>query len=363
MERVFAGFGEIMLRLAAEGQKRFIQSFPGRIDATFGGGEANVCVSIAQLGGKSRFLTALPQNPVSKALCANLTMSGVDASMIKWAGRGRLGIYFVEHGSNMRPSDVVYDRDGSSISLLPPEEYDFDAMLQGVTDLHLTGITPSLSENAFRSTLEIARKAAEKGISISIDLNYRKKLWNWDKSLSKNELACRSMKPITELADIIIGNEEDASDVFGIKADDSDIYGGKLSPEGYEKVLMRLGEKFPKAKKIAITLRESFSANHNNWGGVLLDAKSGKIFFAPVSSGGEYTPYEIKNITDRFGGGDSFSAGLLFAASKSDDPGFQIRFAVAASALKHTIPGDFNYSTEKEVLSLMGGDASGRVKR
>lgn len=363
MDKVFAGFGEIMLRLCPQGRKRFAQALPGELDATFGGGEANVCVSIAQLGGASRYLTALPSNPITKALAADLAAAGVDVSRITWAKTGRMGIYYAEHGSNMRGSNVVYDRDGSSASLLGPGDYDFDAMLEGVTNLHLTGITPSLSRNAFESTLALALKAAGKGISISVDLNYRKKLWNWEPGTPKNVLAARCMEPIVALADVIVGNEEDASDVFGIKATGTDIYGGKLNIAGYTEVAAKLAAKFPKASKIAITLRESFSADHNNWGGMLYDCAARKAFFAPLASDGAYSPYEIRNIVDRFGGGDSFCAGLLFSATKTDDPQEQIKFAVAASALKHTIPGDFNYSSFDDVMGLVGGNASGRVKR
>lgn len=363
MDFFVAGFGEVMVRLAAPDKKRINQAVPGLLDATFGGGEANVTVSIARFGAKSRFLTALPINPITEALKANLRACGVDTDKIIESKEGRFGIYYVEHGSNMRPSNVVYDRDASTISLLPPSAYDMEAMLEGITNLHLTGITPSLSKNAFDSTLAIAQCAAAKGISISVDLNYRKKLWNWEEGTPKNVLAGRCMEQIVSFADVIIGNEEDASDVFGIKADDTDVTSGKLNIAGYSQVASKLSAKFPRAKRIAITLRESFSAEHNNWGAMLFDCAFKQSYFAPLDSNGEYSPYEIKNIVDRFGGGDSFCAGLLYAASKSDDPSWQIKFAVAASALKHTIHGDFNDVSEDEVLSLMKGNASGRVKR
>ena len=363
MEKVFAGFGEIMLRLSPAGKRRFAQVLPGELDATFGGGEANVCFSIAQFGGKSRYLTALPKNPITAALATDLYAGGVDTSRITWASVGRLGVYYAEHGSNMRGSNVIYDRDGSSVALLGPAGYDFGAMLEGVTNLHLTGITPSLSKNAFETTLALARTAAAKGISLSVDLNYRKKLWNWEAGTPKNVLAGRCMEQIVALADVIVGNEEDASDVFGIKASNTDIYGGKLNIAGYAEVAAALSEKFPKAKKVAITLRESISADHNNWGGMLFDCATRKPFFAPLAPDGSYAPYEIRNIVDRFGGGDSFCAGLLFSATLFDDPQEQIKFAVAASALKHTVHGDFNYTSLDEVKALMGGNASGRVKR
>lgn len=360
-----AGFGEVMLRIAPQGKKRFTQALPGTIEATFGGGEANVCASIAMLGGQSRYLTALPDNPVVKAFAAQLAGMGCDVSRINYAKCGRMGVYYAEHGSNMRGSNVIYDREGSTISMLAPEDYDLDNMLDGVTHLHLTGITPSLTKNAFESTLAIARKAAEKNISISVDLNYRKKLWNWEPGTAKNELAKRCMAQIVPFADIIIGNEEDASDVFGINAADTAIDKGELNISGYVDVAAQLSQKFPKASFVAITLRESFSADHNNWGGMLYDCKAGKAFFAPLAEDGTYAPYEIRNIVDRFGGGDSFCAGLIFALNSDEfnAPGDAIRFAVAASALKHTVSGDYNYTSCSEVVNLMKGSASGRVQR
>ena len=360
-----AGFGEVMLRLAPQGKKRFAQVLPGSLDATFGGGEANVCASIAMLGGRSRYLTALPDNPIVKAFAAQLAGLGCDVSRINYAKCGRMGVYYAEHGSNMRGSNVVYDRDGSTISMLAPEDYDFEKMLDGVTHLHLSGITPSLTENAFKSTLAIAQKAAEMNITVSIDLNYRKKLWNWKAGTAKNELARCCMSQIVPFADIIIGNEEDASDVFGINAKDTAIDKGELNIAGYADVASQLSEKFPKAKFVAITLRESISADHNNWGGMLYDCTTKKAHFAPLAEDGSYSPYEIRNIVDRFGGGDSFCAGLIFALNSDEycDPATAIRFAVAASALKHTISGDYNYTSCSEVVNLMKGSASGRVQR
>jgi 2-dehydro-3-deoxygluconokinase len=265
----------------------------------------------------------------------------------------------------MRGSNVVYDREGSTISMLAPEDYDFEQMLEGVTHLHLSGITPSLTENAFKSTLAIAKKASEMNITISIDLNYRKKLWNWEPGTAKNELAKRCMSQIVPFADIIIGNEEDASDVFGINAEDTAIDKGELNIAGYEDVASKLSAKFPKARFVAITLRESISADHNNWGGMLYDCTAKKAHFAPLAADGTYTPYEIRNIVDRFGGGDSFCAGLIFALNSDEysEPATAIRFAVASSALKHTISGDYNYTSCSEVVSLMKGSASGRVQR
>ena len=359
-----AGFGEVMMRLCPQGKKRFAQVLPGQLEATFGGGEANVCASIAMLGGKSRYLTALPDHAVAHAFAAELAGFSCDVSRIHFDKAGRMGVYYAEHGSNMRGSNVIYDREGSTISLLPPSAYDFDSMLDGVTHLHLSGITPALSRNAFESTLAIAEKAAEKGITVSVDLNYRKKLWNWEEGTEKKALARRCMSQIVPLADIIIGNEEDASDVFGIRADNTSVEEGELNIAGYEQVAARLSAAFPKASFVAVTLRESISADHNNWGGMLYDCRAGKAFFAPLQEG-VYKPYEIRDIVDRFGGGDSFCAGLLFALNTEElsRPEDAIRFAVAASALKHTIPGDYNYSSRKDVENLMKGSVSGRVQR
>lgn len=360
-----AGFGEAMLRLAPSGKRRLEQNIPGTLEATFGGGEANVCASIAVLGGNSRYLTGLPDHAISRIFAAELRSLGCDVSAIHYSSTGRMGVYYVEHGSNMRGSQVIYDRDNTTISLLPASAYDFEAMLENVTHLHLSGITPSLSRNAFETTAAIAQKAADRGITISIDLNYRKKLWNWEPGTPKNELAWHCMSKIVPLADIIIGNEEDASDVFGISASHTEIDAGQLNITGYSDVASQLSERFPKAKFIAITLRESISADHNNWGGMLYDCKTGKAHFAPLNAQGSYTPYRICDIVDRFGGGDSFCAGLLFALNTPElsAPETVIRFAVAASALKHTIPGDYNRTSRKEVENLMGGSASGRVQR
>ncbi|MBR0457854.1 MAG: sugar kinase [Victivallales bacterium] len=364
-DKVIAAFGEVMIRLCPPGKKRFAQVFPGELEATFGGGEANVSAALALLGASSRYLTALPDNAVARTFGNFMAGVGVDASRILYTKTGRMGVYYAEMGSNMRGSNVVYDRDGSSVALLTPDKYDFAAMLDGVSHLHLTGITPSLSKAAFETTLALAQYADAHGITISVDLNYRKKLWNWDPSLTKNQLAEKCMKPIASLATAIIGNEEDAQDVFGISAANTSIEQGKLAIDGYREVASNLSAAFPKAKYIAITLRESISADHNNWGGMLYDTASQTAHFAPLDADGSYAPYPIPNIVDRFGGGDSFCAGLLYALHDPElaSPELAIRFAVAASAIKHTIPGDINFTSRAEVLNLMKGSTSGRVQR
>ena len=364
-EKIIAGFGEVMLRLCPPGKMRFAQAFPGTLEATFGGGEANVCASLAILGLKSRYLTALPENPVALSFAGEMRGLGVDTERIKYTANGRMGVYYAEHGAAQRGSNVVYDREGSVISLAGPEDYDFKYMLENCSHLHISGITPALSEKAYLSTLEIVRTASGMGITISCDLNFRKKLWRWDVTCKPAELAARCMGEIVPYADIIIGNEEDAGDVFGIHSSGSSIEQGSLNTAGYVEVAQKLAARFTKAKFVAITLRESFSADHNNWGGMLYSCAEKKAFFAPLNAEGAYAPYEIKNIVDRFGGGDSFCAGLICALNSEEysSPQKAIRFAAAASCLKHSVKGDYNYSSFEEVVSLMNGSASGRVKR
>lgn len=359
-----AGFGEVMLRLSPPGKTRLTQGLPGVLEATFGGGEANVCASLAMLGSPSRYLTSLPENPVSAAFVNQMRGIGVDTAKIRFSP-GRMGVYYAEHGAAQRGSNVIYDRENSVIALSGPEDYDFDAMLAGCGHVHITGITPALSEKACEATLALARAAAERRMTVSCDLNFRKKLWRWDKSVTPSALAARCMEKIVSFADIIIGNEEDAGDVFGIRSPGSRIEEGKIDLPGYIEVAEQLSQRFPKASFVAVTLRESFSADHNNWGGMLYDCKEKQAFFAPLDAAGNYAPYRIKNIVDRFGGGDSFCAGLLHALSSEDfcRPQDAIRFAAAASCLKHSIRGDYNYTARDEVVSLMNGSASGRVKR
>lgn len=365
MEQYIAGFGEVMLRLAPAGKTRFAQALPGTLEATYGGGEANVCASLAILGEKSRYLTALPRNPISQAFAVQLRGLGVDVDHILYRENGRMGVYYAEHGAAQRGSNVIYDRANSVISECEAEDYDFASMLENCKHLHVTGITPALSEKAFQATLAIVREASARGIKISCDLNFRKKLWRWKSGCTPKELASECMEQIVQYADIIIGNEEDASDVFGIHSEGSSVESGKINIAGYREVARKLSARFPKAAWVAITLRESYSADHNNWGGMLYDKSSDREFFAPLNGSGEYAPYEIHNIVDRFGGGDSFCAGLIFALNSTEfnTPEKAIRFAVAASCLKHSVKGDYNYTSKEEVTALMNGNASGRVKR
>ena len=362
---MFLGFGEIMLRIAPEGHLRFRQALPGKVDVTFAGAEANVCVSLAQFGACARFLTMLPNHAVADALVATLRGLNVDTQAIRRRETGRLGVYFVETGANQRGSTVIYDRDGSAIALAAPEEYDFPAALDGVKWLHISGITPSLSENGFRSTLALVRAANEAGVTVSCDLNFRKKLWRWKPGMSAAQLARESMSQILPFVDLLIANEEDAADVLDIHAAGTSVDQGKINAQGYEQVARTIVERFPNIGRVAVTLRESVSADHNNWGGLLYDARAGRTVLAPLDAAGNYRPYEIRDIVDRVGGGDSFAAGLIYSLTTPElsEPGRALHFAVAASCLKHSILGDFNYVTKDEVLALVGGQATGRVKR
>jgi len=360
-----AGFGEVMLRLSPEGNLRFGQALPGHLQAVFGGGEANVCASLAQLGMAARYLTALPQNALADALVAELRGLGVDTTRILRTATGRLGIYFAETGAAQRASTVIYDRAHSALAETPAAAYDVAAMLDGVTWLHLTGITPAVSKPACEANFAIAQAAVAQGATLSLDLNFRKKLWRWDASRTPRELAKAEMTRLAALADVLIGNEEDAKEVFGIEAPNSSIEAGQLDTAGYLEVARRLSAAFPKAKFIAITLRESKSASWNNWGAMLYDVRANHSHFAPLASDGSYRPYEIQPIVDRIGGGDSFCAGLIYALNTPEwsAPDRALAFAVAASALKHTIPGDYNRATAAEVAALANGNASGRVSR
>lgn len=357
-------FGEIMGRICPENFQRFRQSMPGKLDMTFAGAEANVAASIAMLGGKSKFVTALPDNEMTEACLQVLKGIDIDVSGIKLVNQGRFGLYFVERGANQRPSRVMYDRDYSAVSMTKDTAYDWCKLYEGAGWLHTTGITPSLSQISATATEVAVRTAKEKGLTVSCDLNFRKKLWQWKPGTPANELAQKTMRDILPYVDVVIANEEDAHDVLGISAENTDIEGGSLDVTKYTDVAKEIVRQFPNVKKVAITLRESLSATHNNWGAMLYEAATGESHFAPMDNG-EYKPYEIKNIIDRVGGGDSFGAALVFALNtpklaKSEDA---IRFAIASSCLCHSINGDFNYVSRAEVESLMGGSASGRVVR
>jgi 2-dehydro-3-deoxygluconokinase len=357
-------FGEIMGRLCPPGHLRFAQAMPGSLEITFAGAEANVAASLALFGANARFVTALPNNVLGDSCVRTLRGLGVDTSSIVRTKSGRLGLYFVEKGANQRPSNVVYDRAHSAIAEAGAADFDWASIFQGAGWLHTTGITPALSRKAFDSCLAAVRAAKAGGLTVSCDLNFRKKLWDWESGTESTELARRCMSEILPHVDVCIANEEDAADVLGIHAEGSDIHGGQLAIARYPEVAKEIIRQFPNIRQVAITLRESISASHNNWGAMLYDGATGQAFFAPQKEGA-YAPYEIRDIVDRVGGGDSFGAGLVFALHTPElsDPEKAIRYAVAASCLAHSIEGDFNFSSRAEVEVLMGGSASGRVVR
>ncbi len=343
-ERVVT-FGEVMLRLSPPGMLRFSQT--QSFNALFGGGEANVAVSLANYGIPVSFVTRLPANDIGQACAQSLRKNGVGTDHIVWGG-GRLGIYFLEMGAVSRGSKVIYDRAGSAFATIEPGMLDWKRVFSGRTWFHWTGITPAISEGAAAACLEGARTAKELGLTVSCDLNYRKKLWKWGK-------AARDVMPeLVGYCDVAIGNEEDAAMVFGIVAPDTDIASGQVDSSKYESVCGELARRFPNLGLIAITLRGSLSASHNTWSGILW--KEEQVLTAPT--------YDITHIVDRVGGGDAFAGGLIYALHAfPDDIQRALDFAVAASCLKHTVFGDFNLVTKDEVEKLMAGDASGRVSR
>ena len=334
-------FGEVMLRLAPENYLRFVQS--EKYEATFGGAEANVAVSLANYGVDAAFVTKLPAHEIGQAAVNSLRKFGVDTTKIVRGG-DRVGIYYCEKGASQRPSKVIYDRAYSSIATAKKEDFDWDKIFDGVEWFHFTGITPALSDETAEITLEACKKAKEKGITISCDLNFRKKLWSKEK-------AGKVMGEVCKYVDYCIANEEDAKDVFGIEADNTDINTGKLDRNGYISVAKKLTERF-NFKGVAITLRESLSANDNNWSAMLYT--SGEAVFSKKHA---------MHIVDRVGGGDSFGGGLIYSLLNGYDAQKAIEFAVAASCLKHSIEGDYNMVSVSEVEALAKGNASGRVQR
>jgi 2-dehydro-3-deoxygluconokinase len=288
----------------------------------------------------------------------------VDTSCILRTKQGRLGLYFFENGANQRPSNVIYDRAHSSVSISKGGDYAWDKILDGAGWLHTTGITPALSQTSAEATLYAVKAAKEKGLTVSCDLNFRKKLWGWESGTDSKALAGKTMRAILPYVDVLIANEEDAADVLDIHAAETDVDSGKLAIDQYPAVAKEIVKQFPNISKVAITLRESHSASHNNWGAMLYDVASGQEFFAPLRDGA-YEAYQIKNIVDRVGGGDSFGAGLIFAFNTPElsSPDKAIAFAVAASCLCHSIVGDVNFTSRAEVEALMKGSGSGRVVR
>ena len=356
-------FGEVMMRMAPSGHLRLSQVLPGELQITFAGAEANVAASLAMLGATARFVTALPDNPLADSCLATLRGLGVDTSSVRQEP-GRLGIYFVETGANQRPGRVIYDRSGSSISLTAADAYDWQSILNGQSALHVTGITPALSQAAAEATEMACQTARELGLQVSCDLNFRAKLWNWRPEVPKKQLAAETMSRILPLVDVLIANEADCGDVLDIHAGASNVESGQVDVAAYPDVARQVARRFPNLKQIATTLRESHSASHNSWGAMLFNVETDTPHFAPLANE-RYQPYEIYNIVDRVGGGDAFAAGLLLALQDPalSEPADAVRFAAAASCLAHSVSGDFNFSSRAEVEALMGGATSCRVFR
>ncbi|MCI8590170.1 MAG: sugar kinase [Clostridiales bacterium] len=340
MKRIVT-FGEIMVRLAPEGYRRFTQA--DRFEVTYGGGEANVAVSLSHFGMDAAFVTKLPAHEIGQGAVNSLRRFGVDTASIVRGG-ARVGIYYLEKGASQRPSKVIYDRAGSALAEAESSDFDWARILEGADWFHFTGITPALGANVAALCLEAVKTAKQMGITVSCDLNYRKNLWT-------KEEAGRCMGELMPYVDVCIANEEDAKDVFGIAARDTDITSGKVSADGYIDVAKQLKDRFG-FSRVAITLRESINASLNDWSALLYSGDS--YHFSKK--------YRI-HIVDRVGGGDSFGAGLIYALSQNQSDAEAIEFAAAASCLKHTIEGDYNLVSADEVLKLAGGDGSGRVQR
>ena len=336
--------GEIMLRLSTPNNEKFIQA--DEFDINYGGGEANVAVSLANYGHDAEFVSALPQNPIGDAAIATLRKYNVGTKHISRSGE-RVGIYFLETGSAMRASNVVYDRAHSSISTAKADEFDFDAIFKDVDWFHFTGITPAVSDSAAKLTEEALKAAKKAGVTVSVDLNFRKKLWS-------SEKAKRIMTNLMQYVDVCIGNEEDAEKVLGFKPGNTDVTAGELELNGYVDIFNQMCDQF-KFKYVISSLRESFSASNNDWSACIMDGATREFYHSKK--------YHITPIVDRVGGGDSFAAGLICGLCDKKDFKSALEFAVAASALKHTIPGDFNLVTREDVEGLAGGDGSGRVQR
>ncbi|MFC2583636.1 MAG: PfkB family carbohydrate kinase [Lachnoanaerobaculum saburreum] len=336
--------GEIMLRLSTPNNEKFIQA--DEFDINYGGGEANVAVSLANYGHDAEFVSALPKNPIGDAAIATLRKYNVGTKHISRSGE-RVGIYFLETGSAMRASNVVYDRANSSISTAKADEFDFDEIFKDADWFHFTGITPAVSDSAAKLTEEALKAAKKAGVTVSVDLNFRKKLWS-------SEKAKRIMTNFMQYVDVCIGNEEDAEKVLGFKPGNTDVTAGELELNGYVDIFNQMCDQF-KFKYVISSLRESFSASNNDWSACIMDGATREFYHSKK--------YHITPIVDRVGGGDSFAAGLICGLCDKKDFKSALEFAVAASALKHTIPGDFNLVTREDVEGLAGGDGSGRVQR
>jgi len=349
MNRVVT-FGEIMGRLATPGHKRFQQSMPGTLNVTFAGAEASIAASVAYLGGEAAFITALPDHAIGDACVADLRSLGLQTRHIVRTPGGRLGLYFLEAGANQRPSNILYDREDSSVAITPADAYDWGAIFDGAAWFVVSGITPAISRNGADVTEVAIQEASRRGVKVACDMNYRGKLWRWEPGVEPRELATRTMRRLLPSVELFVGGRQDAEAVLGVEAD---------LPLG--RLVREITREFPGIRRVAMTLRESDSATQNHFGGLLYDREPDQVWYAPEQG----KLYPILNIVDRIGTGDAFTAGLLYSLTTPElaSPSHAIHFATAAGCLAHSIEGDFNFSTRVEIEALMAGDHSGRVNR
>ncbi|MDQ8201471.1 sugar kinase [Pelagicoccus sp. SDUM812003] len=356
-------FGEIIGRLETPGHLRLRQARD--LEVTYTGAEASVAASICNFGGDARYVTALPKHALAEAAVDAVRAVGVDTSFVLRTDWGRLGMCYMEMGLNQRPSNVIYDRAYSAIAITDSVEYDWENIFCDADWLHLSGITPALSAVAAETTLVAAMVAKDSGCKVSLDLNFHSALWKWNESNSSRDLARQTIGTLLPFVDVVIGNEDDYHDVLGIQADKTGFSSGSRKIDCYSEVARTVIDCFPNLSNVAITLSESLSLSNNNWGAMLYDAKKGQAFFAPLSQKRTYEPYQIKSVVDSVGCGESFAGGLIFALNtpKLCDPELAIQYAVAAACLKHSIKGEFNFSTREEVEALMGDTVSRLVLR
>lgn len=362
MKTIFA-FGEIMGRISMPGFRRFAQSMPGVVEMDFAGAEANALVSLAQFGRKTALVTALPSTELGDACAAALAARGVGTSALRRTAAGRLGLYFLEKGANQRAGNVVYDREGSSVSLTPGSQYGWDELLDGASWLHLTGITSALSETAAEANVLAARKARERGLPVSCDLNFRSKLWRWKPGVAVADLAREQMRGLMPHVTHLLGGRDDIAIMLGIGPDVPCAAEGGVDGGAALGLARAVRREFPGLKSVAMTRRLSATASEVSWAGFVFEADGDSGHWAPVNAEGELVPYEIRPVIDRIGTGDAFAAGMIHGWVAGWTPGRTVGFATAASCLAHSVEGDANWVTESEVESLVAGMGGGRVRR
>jgi 2-dehydro-3-deoxygluconokinase len=357
-------FGEVMARLSPPNFFRLRQAMPGSLDVTFAGAEVNAAVAIAALGGRAEFVTALPRNEISDACLATLRGAAVGVERILLQDQGRFGLYFVEAGANQRAGNVLYDREASTFSITPAADYDWKRILQGANWFHTTGISAGVSRVAAEATVAGVQAARAAGLTVSCDLNYRRKLWRWNTALPPAELARCTLEQVLESVDVVMGNGADIAQAAGIDPQANGAHDAARIFADAEQVVHGFVRRFPNVRWVAMTLREGCSATHNRWGAMLFRSSDGARFLAPLQDGA-YAPFEITNIIDRLGAGDAFAGALIFALQTPElsEPQTALRFAVSASCLAHSIPGDFNFCTRGEVEALMLGSNGSGVSR